>query len=62
MKALVEETCTGCGLCVQVCPEMFELNEQNIAIVKVTPVPPEVEETCREAVSGCPVEAIKLVE
>ena len=49
-------------LCLQVCPEVFELNEQNIAVVKVTPIPPEVEETCREAASGCPVEAIKIIE
>ena len=62
MKAIVEDTCTGCGLCPQVCPEVFEMSDENLAVVKVTPVPPAAEETCREAASSCPVDAIKIIE
>lgn len=64
MKAIVDEdTCTGCGICVDICPEVFELNEQaEIARVKANPVPPGAEDTCREAAEGCPVEAISLEE
>lgn len=62
MKAVVEETCIGCGLCPQICPEVFELNEEGMAIVKVQVVPPEAEETCRESATSCPVEAILIIE
>ena len=62
MKVVVEELCIGCGLCVQGCPEVFELNDNNMAVVKVAVVPPVAEETCREAASSCPVEAIKITE
>lgn len=63
MKAIVnEETCVGCGLCADTCPEVFEMNDENIAEVKVNPVPPEAETTCREALDACPVDAISLEE
>jgi ferredoxin len=62
MKAVVEDTCIGCGLCPQICPEVFEMNDEGKAIVKVSVVPLDAEETCREAATSCPVEAINITE
>ena len=60
MKAIVDEdTCTGCGLCEETCPEVFELVD-GLAKVKADPVPGDQEETCREAADACPVEAIAI--
>lgn len=60
MKAVVDpDLCTGCGLCVDVCLEVFEL-EGEIAIVIVDEVPEDAEDTAREAVESCPVEAITI--
>ena len=62
MKAIVDaDTCTACGLCEDTCPEAFEVQE-DVAVVKADPVPPDFEEACREAADGCPVEAISLEE
>jgi ferredoxin len=60
MKAIVdEETCIGCGLCVESCPEVFELVDDK-ARTKLEEVPEEYAETCREAAEDCPVEAIQI--
>jgi ferredoxin len=62
MKAIVnQDECTGCELCVQTCPEVFEMQD-DLAVVKVDTVPADAEETCRQAVEECPVECISLEE
>ena len=62
MKAVVDaDECTGCELCTQTCPEVFEM-EDDIAIVKGDEVPGNAEETCRQAVEECPVECITIEE
>jgi len=57
MRARIEDTCTACGLCVDTCPEVFEMGE-DIAQVKVDEVPPEHEDAAQQAADECPVEAI----
>jgi ferredoxin len=60
MKAKVNpELCDGTGICEQMCPEVFEL-ERGISTVKVDEVPPDAEQSCREAVESCPTEAITI--
>ena len=60
MRALVDrELCISCGLCAEICPEVFVMDEEMIAQVIAEPVPPEAEEQAREAATACPVEAIK---
>lgn len=60
MKALVdEELCTGCGLCADSCPDVFEMKEDK-AIVKSDSVPNEAADCAKDAATNCPVEAIKV--
>jgi ferredoxin len=54
-----EETCIGCGLCAEECPEVFEMNDDE-ARVKVDEVSEDVVESCKEAAENCPVEAIQM--
>ena len=62
MKAIVDrDLCTGCGLCVDTCPGVFEMDDA-VAKVLVENVPEDAMATCREAEQNCPVEAIKIEE
>lgn len=51
------ELCVGCGLCVNTCPGVFEMEEDK-AIVKGHQVSYEDEDCCNQAKDECPVEAI----
>jgi len=56
-----EELCIGCEACVEICPEVFEM-QSDVAVAKIEDdIPDDLEDTCREAAESCPVEAI-LVE
>ena len=57
MKVRVEDTCTACGLCVETCPEVFQMGD-DIAIVVVDTVPAGLEDKAQQAADECPVEAI----
>jgi ferredoxin len=52
----VDDTCIACGTCVEICPEVFEL-EGDIASVK-SGADLSLDAKIIEAAEGCPVEAI----
>ena len=61
MKATVDQDlCTGCGLCPDTCPDVFELGDEGLAHTKVDAVPEDAADSCREAAEGCPVDAITI--
>ena len=64
MKATVKkDVCIGCGLCVDICPEVFVMDDEfNIAKTIVDRVPAERKDTCKDAAANCPVEAIVVEE
>ena len=58
MRAIIDtEACVGCGLCVNSCAEVFEM-EDDKAIVIADPIPQDILEAAKEATASCPVEAI----
>lgn len=60
MKAIVDaEACVGCGLCANMCEEIYQM-EDDKAIVIGNSIPDEMLESAKEAASSCPVEAIKI--
>jgi ferredoxin len=55
------DECIGCGSCVELCPEVFELNEDEAkAYVKAEDTCDTCD--CEEAIGICPTEAISWSE
>jgi len=59
MNAVVKEGCIGCELCVQICDDVFRMNEEGIA-ESFTEVTPEFLEDAKEAADSCPVSVIHI--
>ena len=57
MRVRIEDTCTACGICVDTCPEVFDMGD-DLAQVIVDTVEPELEDAVQEAADDCPAEAI----
>jgi ferredoxin len=57
MKIRITEDCIACGLCVDICPDVFEMGEQ-FAQVKMADIPEKHQDLARQAAEECPVNAI----
>lgn len=61
MKVKVNDDCIGCGACVAIAPDIFELNTGTMkSFVKKQPATPEEDELAKQAADACPVAAIKV--
>ena len=55
MKAYVDkDTCIGCELCTQICPDVFSMEKDDIA--------QNLQDDAVEARDSCPVSAIDIEE
>ena len=52
--------CCGYGLCAQVCPEIYHLDENGLVVLAADTVPEGLEESAREGAAACPAEAIVI--
>ena len=54
----IEDECTACGACEDICPELFEIHD--IAVVKEGLDLNKFEEEIIDAAENCPVDVIKF--
>lgn len=59
-KVTIGDDCTACGLCEEICPAVFEMDD--LAVVKEGADFAANEEDIREAADNCPVETILIEE
>ena len=57
-KITIEDGCTSCGLCEQICPEVFEVPDG--AKVKSGVDLNKFADQIKEAAESCPVSVIKI--
>jgi len=55
-QVLIEDSCIGCGSCVEICPEVFELDSEMAVVKSDTDL--SLNKKIVEAAEACPVEAI----
>ncbi len=61
MKAIIDkETCIGCSLCADTCPEVFKMDDNEKANVLADPVPSDQESCAEQAANDCPSNAISI--
>ena len=57
-----ESLCIGDGICADICPEVFEMGDDNLAHVIDENPGSALHEKVREAADACPTEAITVHE
>lgn len=58
-KVWIEEGCTACGLCEEMCPEVFKIEETAIVLKGVNYA--DYEAKIKNAAESCPVEVIRYI-
>ncbi len=61
MKVSINEDCVACELCVETCPEVFQMGD-DYAEVMVETVPEAYEDAVEEAADLCPTDSIIVEE
>jgi len=61
MKVHIDKNlCVDDRACVEICPEIFVINDDGVSAVKHGIVPDSLADICRDAVEACPACAIIL--
>ncbi|MBF16769.1 MAG: ferredoxin [Hirschia sp.] len=62
LKVVINKpACCGYGVCAEICPEVYKLDENGIVYVDDEIVPEGMEDLAREGAEACPQSALKVV-
>ena len=63
MKVTISKQCMGDRNCNNLCPEVFEYNEDELkSIVKFKKIPEKYEDIVRQAADECGADAIEIID
>jgi ferredoxin len=54
------DRCEGHGLCADTAPDVFDLDDDAVVVVRHAIVPPELERTAEAGARVCPVAALRV--
>ena len=52
------DRCEGNAVCVGIAPDLFDLDDEDYAVVKADPVPDDLEELAEQSINECPRAAL----
>lgn len=55
-----KNACIGCGLCTEICPSVFSMNQQGLAEATTSTIDPSMGQAVRDAANACPTNAITV--
>ncbi|MCX8563097.1 ferredoxin [Mycolicibacterium mucogenicum] len=59
MRVVVDhDRCEGNAVCVGIAPDLFDLDDNDYAVVKADPVPADQEELAEQSIAECPRAAL----
>ncbi len=62
LKVVIDKpACGGYGICNEICPEVYKLDENGIVYVEDEIVPEGLEDKAREGAAACPQSALAVV-
>jgi ferredoxin len=53
------DRCEGNAVCMGIAPDLFELDDEDYAVVKFDPIPADREQLAEQAIAECPRAALK---
>jgi len=63
MKLSIEDFCIRCGICIDICPELYEMDfEKDEIRILVDDVPESLMEKAKETIKDCAVTAIHFAK
>lgn len=57
-----EDRCAGHGMCLTLCPEVFEMSDDGWAVADPSEVPVDLEGAAKDAIANCPEQAIVEID
>ena len=54
--------CCGYGVCAELCPEIYKVDDIGVVALLVDVVPAGLEDKAREGASACPTNALRVIE
>jgi ferredoxin len=59
MKLAIEPFCIRCGICIDICPDLYEMDfDEDLIRIRVDEVPAGLMDKAKESIRDCAVAAI----
>ena len=52
------DRCEGNAVCLGIAPDIFDLDDEDYAVVKIDPIPAEQEDLAEQSIAECPRAAL----
>ena len=63
MRLAIKDSCIRCGICIDICPELYDMDYvEDVIRISLKEVPEELMDKARESIRDCAVAAIRFTK